>query len=330
MLKDNHGRQVSYMRISVTDRCNLRCFYCWPKKFVRFIPHEDILTYEEILRLIRIGMSLGVDKVRLTGGEPFARKDFLGFLEQAVALNSGLDLRLTTNATMLRGKAAVLKDMGVKRLNISLDTLDRKKFERITGRDEHPLVIAAIDECLAQGLDIKINAVAMKGVNDDEVNDFLDLAATKSLDVRFIEFMPIGHKTIWSEEYFWPTRDIVATASRFADLRPLERHERSSGPARMFQIGEGPGRFGVISAVSDHFCAKCNRLRITADGRLRTCLFSDKEYRLRPILRSAHLGDEHLCRILTLANAIKPMGFEQLGKREGSSVCSRNMSAIGG
>jgi GTP 3',8-cyclase len=330
MLTDVHGRQISYLRISLTDRCNLRCFYCWPSKYVRFIPHRDILSYEEILRLVRIGSSLGVRKVRLTGGEPFVRKDFLTFLERMHGLDLGIDMRLTTNGTLLAGRVEQLKSMGLSTLNISLDTLKKDKFERITGRALIDQVRKGIDECLEHGLKVKVNAVALKGVNDDELRDFLEFASNNALEIRFIEFMPIGGKTIWDESHFWSGEDILAQAMRLASLKPVDEQEKTNGPARVFRIGDSPGRFGVISGVSGHFCGRCNRLRITANGRLRTCLFSDREYRLTPLLRSDRLGDEHLANVMRLASLKKPLGYLELARHSGQPVCRKNMSAIGG
>jgi GTP 3',8-cyclase len=330
MLTDEHGRQISYLRISLTDRCNLRCFYCWPSKYVRFIPHQEILRYEEIIRLVHIGSSLGVKKVRLTGGEPLVRKDFLSFLEKLHGQCLGVDLRLTTNGTLLPGRVGQLKAMGLSTLNISLDTLHKDKFERITGRALIDQVRTGIDECLEHGLKVKVNAVALKGVNDDELGEFIEFASTNGLEIRFIEFMPIGGKNIWDESHFWSGENILGQAMRLADLRPVDEQEKTNGPARVFRIGDGPGRFGVISGVSGHFCGRCNRLRITANGRLRTCLFSDKEYRLTPLLRSERLGDEQLARVMRLASIKKPLGYLELARHSGQSVCRKNMSAIGG
>jgi GTP 3',8-cyclase len=330
MLKDDHGREINYLRISLTDRCNLRCFYCWPSKYIRFIPHKDILQYEEILRLIRIGQELGVGKVRLTGGEPMVRREFLPFLERVQHMCSGIDLRLTTNGTLLAGRAARLKAMGLRTLNISLDTLDERKYERITGRPLYAKVRQGIDECLEHGLKVKINAVALRGVNDNEVESFIGLASTLGVEVRFIEFMPIGGKTIWDDAHFWSSEDILAEAMKYADLRHVPEGKRSSGPANVFRIGESGGRFGVISGVSGHFCGRCNRLRITANGRLRTCLFSDKEFRLTPLLRHEGLGDEFVTKVMRLASRKKPLGFLELAKHAGEAVCKKNMSAIGG
>ncbi|NLW80727.1 MAG: radical SAM protein, partial [Desulfovibrionales bacterium] len=193
MLVDSHGRKVSYLRLSITDRCNLRCLYCRPQDDWVFIPHQDILSYEEMFELVDAARHAGVEKIRLTGGEPFARKDFIPFVARLHRAFPELDLRITTNATMLEGRVAAIHDAGVVCLNISLDTLVRKKFEQITGVDAYDRVRSGIDACLRQGLRVKVNVVALKGVNDGELPGFVDFACTHGVDVRFIEFMPIGY-----------------------------------------------------------------------------------------------------------------------------------------
>lgn len=330
MLVDRHGRRISYLRLSVTDRCNLRCFYCRSQKCWNFIPHPDILTYEEMFELVGLSESLNVEKVRLTGGEPFVRKGFLGFLEKVVTTYPDLDLRITTNGTLLKDKISALADMGVSCLNISLDTMDRARFQEITGRDFFLQVREAIDACLDRGLRVKLNAVALKHVNHDELPEFVRFAKEHPVDVRFIEFMPIGDKTRWSPENYWSAGDVMDAAMELEEMEPVPGTERNGGPARIHTIKGGLGRFGVISAISDHFCSSCNRLRITSDGKLRTCLFSDKEYRLRGIMRSPKLGTDQLRRVISRANEVKPLGADLLEARKQAEVCTRIMSSIGG
>lgn len=331
-LTDQHGRGISYLRLSVTDRCNLRCRYCRSGGVLRMMPHDRMLTYEECLELIDVAVDLGMSKVRLTGGEPFVRKNFMQFLEQVLAAYPRLNLRLTTNGTLLDGKIPALKAIGVQALNISLDTLHRAKYQRITGRDFYLQVRRAIDQCLEDDLRVKINVVAMKGVNDDELADFIDLACRLPLDLRFIEFMPVGERTCWRPDQVWTAAEIVEQAQRIADVRPIRASGgRRHGPARMFHIEGGRGRLGVISPLSAHFCNLCNRLRITPNGRLRTCLFSDKEYDLLPVLRSPKLGRDQLRRIIILASKVKPVGAELLASLDREhAVCNTSMSAIGG
>ncbi|HKK32787.1 MAG TPA: GTP 3',8-cyclase MoaA [Desulfomicrobiaceae bacterium] len=330
MLVDRHGRKISYLRLSVTDRCNLRCFYCRSQKCWKFIPHPDILSYEEMFELIGLSESLNVEKVRLTGGEPFVRRGFLSFLEKVVKAYPDLDLRITTNGTLLKDKIDALVDMGVTCLNISLDTMDRARFKEITGRDFFPQVRQAIDTCLEKGLRVKVNSVALKNVNHDELPAFVRFARDYPVDVRFIEFMPIGDKTRWSRENYWSADEVMEAAMAVEDMDPVPGTERNGGPARIHTIRGGLGRFGVISAISDHFCASCNRLRITSDGRLRTCLFSDREYKLRGILRSPRLGTDHLRRVISRANEEKPLGADLLEAKKQAGVCNRIMSSIGG
>ncbi|MFV0422438.1 GTP 3',8-cyclase MoaA [Oleidesulfovibrio sp.] len=328
---DEYGRQVSYLRLSVTDRCNLRCMYCWTCDGLSFIPHTKILTYEEMLRLVDAAVSLGVEKVRLTGGEPFVRKGFLYLVESLAKRHPSLDVRITTNATLLAGKVAALRDLGVRYVNVSLDTFDRERFQKVTGRDMLRQVRRALDEVLEHQIGLKLNAVALRGFNDDELPVFLNFARRNPVDVRFIEFMPMGGCTRWREENFWSAKDILSQAGDYANLIPVQGRTRRSGPAKLYDIEGGKGRFGLITPLSDHFCKSCNRLRITPDGRLRTCLFSDKEYRLRPVIRHPKLGMEAARKIMQLAALRKPLGYRMLEHLHADgSVAEKRMSAIGG
>jgi cyclic pyranopterin phosphate synthase len=326
---DAKGRSVSYLRLSVTDHCNLRCLYC-DGRMAQRLTHADVLRYEEMLQLIALTEAMGIRKVRLTGGEPFVRRDFVEFVERARARFPALLLRITTNGTLLAPHAARLAAAGVDRVNISLDTLSRETFARVTGKDLYPEVRQGIDACLAAGMGVKINAVAMRGVNDGELAGFLALARELPVDVRFIEYMPMGGAA-WTTDQYWSAADILADAKALADLTPLPRDDADAGPAQMYAIEGGRGRFGLITPLSNHFCGSCNRLRITSNGLLRTCLFSDRTYRLRAALRHPKLGPEAVGRILRLALARKPVGAELLAARlEGRAVSATAMSAIGG
>jgi cyclic pyranopterin phosphate synthase len=330
MLIDSHGRKVSYLRLSITDRCNLRCLYCRPAAEWTFLPHEQILSFEEMAELVDVARLAGVEKVRLTGGEPFARKDFIPFVGRLHGKYPDLDLRITTNGTMLAGRVDELREAGISCLNISLDTLKREKFQDITGVDAYDQVRAGIDACLAGGLRVKVNVVALKGINDDELPGFVDFARSNGLDVRFIEFMPIGYQSRWSRDNYWPAEDIIAEVEQLVPLEEVLEASRNSGPARMYGIAGGSGRIGVISAVSNHFCESCNRFRVTSDGKLRTCLFSDREYDVRSILRDPGHTMQDLLDLFARANAEKPMGYRLLQDRERNQVCDRAMTAIGG
>lgn len=334
-LVDAHGRTVRYLRLSVTDRCNLRCLYCRSNAQERHIPHDNVLRYEEMLRLVEAAVGLGVEKVRLTGGEPFARKGVLHFLEMLRGRFPTVDVRMTTNGTLLRPHVAALRELGVGAVNISLDSFRPEGFEAVTGRNLLHEVRAAMDELMTAGIRIKLNAVGLRGINDSEMRAFLDFARHNPVDVRFIEFMPMGSGTRWSEEHFWPADHILAAAQREADLTPLEAESAGGGriyrgPARLFAIDGGLGRFGLITPMSNHFCASCNRLRVTSDGYLRTCLFADKEYRLRGIVRHPKLGQEALQRVMRRANTDKPLGEEILRARQATEVARKRMVDIGG
>ena len=331
MLIDSHGRKVSYLRLSITDRCNLRCLYCRPAAEWTFLPHEQILSFEEMAELVDVARLAGVEKVRLTGGEPFARKDFIPFVGRLHGKYPDLDLRITTNGTMLAGRIDELREAGISCLNISLDTLRREKFQDITGVDAFDQVRAGIDACLAGGLRVKVNVVALKGINDDELPGFVDFARSHGLDVRFIEFMPMGSDTLWSPENFWPASDIRAAVEQHVRLVPLgDANEGQRGPARMFALEGGKGRMGFITPLTNHFCLSCNRLRLTSDGHLRTCLFADREYPLRPLLRHPRVTDEHIARVIAQACKSKPVGADLLAARQGGAVASSKMVSIGG
>ncbi len=330
MKPDRHGRTVSYLRLSITDRCNLRCRYCGWGKDTEYIPHDSILTYEELLQLIGLAQRLGVSKVRLTGGEPMVRRGFMDFLGRAYSEHPDVDFRLTTNGTLLEGKVPALKAMGMQRINLSLDTLRRDVFQKLVGVDAFESVRNALDECLEHGLRVKLNVVALKGINEADIPGFMKLATEAPIDIRFIEFMPIGEATAWEERSYWPMKSILEHIERHVTLEPLSTHERTGGPARMYAIKGGKGRIGMISALSDHFCLTCNRLRVTSNGKLRTCLFSDKEYRLRAILRHPKLGIEQVARVIERAYQRKPIGAELLAAMARKQVAGSGMSRIGG
>jgi cyclic pyranopterin phosphate synthase len=326
---DEYGRIVRYLRLSVTDRCNLRCVYCRSVIKTRSIPHDRILRYEELLRLAGVGVKAGIRKIRVTGGEPFVRKGFMPFLRMLRAAHPDVDLRLTTNGTLLGEHIDELRGLRLGGVNISLDSLRPEGFQAATGRDLLPVVLRNIDALLAAGINVKINAVALKGINDREVRAFVDFAGRRPVDVRFIEFMPMGGGTGWSEERFQSAGNILAEAAKWAELAPCGA-DPADGPARMYSVVGGMGRFGVITPVSDHFCLTCNRLRVTPDGHLRVCLFDDREYRLSGILRHPRLGDLFLSEIFERACRRKPLGVDILRKRGENAVAEKSMLRIGG
>jgi cyclic pyranopterin phosphate synthase len=327
MLLDPFKRKINYLRISITDRCNLRCRYCMPEEGIPLIPHEEILTYEEILRITRVFATEGISKVRLTGGEPLVRKGMVDFVSHLSHIEEIKDLSLTTNGILLKEFAQDLKKAGLKRINISLDSLKKERFCQITRRDDFEKVWVGIEEALRVGFSpIKINMVAIQGLNDDEIESFAQLTLRLPLVIRYIEYMPSGN----GEE--WKGRDILTIPqikNRLANIGNLVPIPSSGwdGPAKRFRIEGALGEIGLIGPVSSHFCDDCNRLRLTPDGKIRTCLFSDEEIDVKELLRNGG-SDQDLKGRLLVALKKKPerhsINTHQFKK------CQRNMSAIGG
>ena len=327
-LIDSHARKIDYMRISVTDRCNLRCRYCMPEQGVRHLPHSEILSYEEILRMVGVAIRCGVTKVRVTGGEPLTRKGIIYFIGQLNRLPGLPDVTLTTNGVLLVSLAGELKRAGLKRINISLDTLKREKYHYITRRDLLPQVMEGIKAAEKAGLSpIKINCVAIKGFNDEEILDFVNLTLAHPYHVRFIEFMPLGENDYWSPDRALHTPQIMNTIKSTYALEPVASKIDQNGPARRFRIPGGRGEIGFISPLSQHFCDTCNRIRLTPDGRLRNCLFSDQEVNIKQALRSG-ARDEELERIIRDSISQKPSGHQL--QEDASHKCKRSMWKIGG
>lgn len=325
MLEDNYHRRIDYLRISVTDKCNLRCIYCWPWKEIGKKSHQEILRYAEVVRLASLMAQCGIKRIRLTGGEPLLKKGVIHLIEELARIESLEELSLTTNATMLAQFAWLLKKAGVGRVNVSLDSLNKDRYARITGGGKLDDVLTGIEEALAAGLNpLKINVVVMKGINDDELESFARLTLNKSLQVRFIEFMPINQERIsWSERYL-PSHILKARLAGSFELIPTNGLP-GNGPAEYYRINGALGRLGFISPVSDHFCSKCNRLRLTPDGYLRLCLGKEKEFDLKGPLRQG-ASDEELKKLIGQALKSKPRGHQfQLKELNG-----RQMSAMGG
>ena len=282
---DPNKRIINYLRLSITDRCNLRCSYCVGGQDFQYVPHNEILSYEEIMRLARLFIGLGIRKIRVTGGEPLVRKGVLHFLSQLSRIPDLDELTLTTNGVLLEEFAADLKKNGINRLNVSLDSLKPEKFERITGRNYFHKVWDGIQIAQKMGFHpLKINVVAMRGINDDEILDFARLAVETPYHVRFIEYMPVGKATSWSQSKFLSTGEIQRIIQEAIPLEVISSGP-TEGPAQRFKPGNGNGEVGFIGALTHHFCSTCNRLRLTATGKLRTCLLSDKEYDLKMPLR---------------------------------------------
>jgi len=324
---DGFNRRISYLRLSVTDRCNLRCIYCMPQEGLPLIRHEDILSYEEMLRIARIAAGNGITKIRLTGGEPLVRKNLTDFVAELHKIPGISEISMTTNGILLENFAGPLRRAGMKRINISLDTLDPEKYRQITRRGEIRSVMAGIHAARVAGFDpIKINIVAMRGINDNEIRSFAELTIDRPVHIRFIEFMPIKEKTGWSKERFISNDEIKKEIESIGKLEPLPP-KHNSGPANMFRLRKARGNLGFISPLSNHFCDRCNRLRLTADGKLRTCLFSDDETDLKTPLRSGS-SDTGLLDLIVKAVLAKPERHTVLNAS--FKKCQRGMSAIGG
>jgi cyclic pyranopterin phosphate synthase len=298
-LVDQEKRHLNYLRISITDRCNLRCLYCVPEGRIPKLDHGDILSYEEILRLVRIGIQLGIRKVRITGGEPLVRKGAIEFLSRLTRIRELEDVSLTTNGVLLAPNAQRIFDAGIRRINISLDSLDPKKYAQITGYDQFEQVWSGIQRVREIGFaPIKINVVAMRGINDDEIIAFGRLSLDHPFHVRFIEYMPIGNSRTSSRDQIL-TPEIQKKIATIGELIPVD-HGQNDGPARRYRFARAKGEVGFISALSHHFCSRCNRLRLTADGKLRACLLSDRHEPLKELLRNGG-SDEQLAEIFRIA-----------------------------
>ena len=327
-LRDSYGRVADDLRISVTDRCNFRCIYCMPAEGLRWLSREDILRFEEILRLARLFVRrYGVRTIRLTGGEPLVRvriEELVGMINE---LDPTLDITMTTNGVLLRDKAEALARAGLKRVNISLDTLHIDRFQEIARRDAFARTFQGIQAAEDAGLrPIKLNMVVLKGKNDDEVVDFARLAREKGYEVRFIEFMPLDGDGIWSNDLVVPSRRIQEQIEDLFPLQPVVSNR--PGPSTNFRFADGaPGGVGFISSVSQAYCTTCNRIRLTAEGGLRTCLFSLQETPLRELLRSG-VSDDHLGGVIERAVWGKEEGH--LINQQGFIRPAKSMSQIGG
>ena len=327
-LKDTFGRTIDDLRISLTDRCNFRCIYCMPAEGLPWLPRREILTYEEILHLARIFIGLGIHTIRLTGGEPLMRQDVEVLIAGLVRLDATLDLSMTTNGFFLVEKVQRLADAGLKRINVSLDSLQPERFERMVRRDGQLVskILAGIRLAREAGLNpIKLNCVIMRGYNDDEIADFARLGREQDVQVRFIEYMPLDAQGRWTMDTVVPGAEIHA---RVHAVYPL-RSEQGNGsePATVHHFADGRGSIGIIASVSQPFCDSCNRVRITADGHLRTCLFSLTDHDLKGLLRSG-ASDEDLADFI-IATVWKKEAGHKINQPDFVKP-DRSMSAIGG
>lgn len=323
---DRYGREINYLRISVTDRCNLRCIYCMPPEGIPLMSHEDILRYEEIIRLAGLVYDLGFRKFRITGGEPLVRRGLPNLVRELAFLGENVDLSITTNGVFLTKYAEELKAAGLRRINISLDTLSKEKFQRISRLNLFDDVIGGISSAIRVGFDpIKINVVVVKGINDDEVLDFAAMTEDQPLWVRFIELMPFSRNN-WREENFISADEIRRQIEAKYKLVEI-MGSGGVAPAKDFLIENHKGRIGFIAPISKKFCDLCNRIRLTADGHLLPCLHSNIELDIRTPMR-AGASDDELKLILQDAMLAKPMGHTLCGGN--SEKAGRIMSRVGG
>jgi cyclic pyranopterin phosphate synthase len=326
-LRDGHGRRISDLRVSITDRCNFRCQYCMPAEGLPWFDREEILSFEEIERLVALLVRLGIEDVRLTGGEPLVRREFPKLAAMLAALDGIRDLSLTTNGFLLERQADALVAAGIQRVNVSIDSLQRDRFFQLTRRDALPQVLRGLEAIGAypQVRPVKVNAVALRDFTEREVGGFCDLARSTAFQVRFIEFMPLDADRAWTPEAVLRGEELRELIEA---LHPLEELPREpSATARVFRFADGRGEIGFVNPVSEPFCADCNRLRLTAEGRLRTCLFSLGETDLRGPMRGG-AGDEELERLIRAAVWRKELKHRV--NEPGFRHPPRSMSAIGG
>jgi cyclic pyranopterin phosphate synthase len=326
-LRDAHGRAITDLRVSVTDRCNFRCQYCMPAEGLPWLERDEILSFEEIDRLVRLLVAMGIADVRLTGGEPLVRRDFPRLVSMLAAIDGIEDLSVTTNGYLLERDAAALADAGIDRVNVSIDSLARDRFFQITRRDSLPQVLRGLEAIAAfeRIRPIKVNAVAMRDFTEREVAGFVELARTTDHQVRFIEFMPLDGDGAWRADSVLTGAEIRELIEREHPLVPLEREP--SATARVYRFADGRGEIGFINPVSEPFCSDCNRLRLTAEGKLRTCLFSMHETDLREPLRGG-ASDADLAEVIR--DAVWRKELKHHVGEPGFRPPPRSMSAIGG
>ncbi|MFF4418006.1 GTP 3',8-cyclase MoaA [Streptosporangium sp. NPDC001559] len=329
MLRDSFGRVATDLRVSLTDRCNLRCSYCMPPEGLEWLPKPELLTADEIVRLVTVAVErLGVTEVRYTGGEPLLRRELVDIVARTSALRPAPQVSLTTNGIGLARLAVPLAEAGLSRVNVSLDTLDRETFRRLAHRDRLPDVLDGLAAADAAGLrPVKINSVLMRGVNDHEAASLLRHCLERGYELRFIEQMPLDAQHGWRREDMITAEEILARLRESFDLTEADPGERGSAPAELFLVGGGPARVGVIGSVTRPFCGSCDRVRLTADGQVRNCLFATDESDLRAAMR-AGADDEELAERWLAAVRVKKAGH---GIDDPSFLQpSRPMSAIGG
>jgi cyclic pyranopterin phosphate synthase len=329
LLVDSYGRRIKSMRISITDKCNFRCTYCMPAEGLPWLKKSQILSYEELERITRVAVSIGIEQVRLTGGEPLVRRDVPEFVRQLRKIEGLRSLSITTNGILLKQQAKALAEAGLTRINVSLDSLVREKFAKLTRRDQLDRVLEGLEEVEKYPSihPIKINAVAVRGFSEDEVLDFVQFARKKGYVMRWIEFMPLDADQIWRKEDILTGGEILSIIeTKYGPLVPITSGDPSE-TARRYTFSDGIGEIGFINPVSEPFCSTCDRIRLTADGQLRTCLFATEETDLRAVLRSGG-DDEAIAR--TIRHAVWHKELKHYIGDKRFRRANRSMSMIGG
>lgn len=329
MWVDNHGRPLTYVRIAVTDRCNLRCFYCMPEEGIRYLPKKALLTFEEISRLVTLMASQGISKVRFTGGEPFVRNDFIDLVGTVSQIPGITNIHLTTNGVLTAPHVKHLKAAGVKSVNLSMDSLDRQRFKEITRRDEFDRVMETFYLLLENDIHVKINAVVMEGKNTDDILPLVDLTRTLPVSVRFIEEMPFNGAGSHYPTLVWTYKKIIEhIRMHHPSLTKLEDEAHTT--SYNYAIKDHVGNVGVIAAFSRTFCGTCNRIRITAQGVLKTCLYDDGVLNVRDLMRAGATDEELLGELNKAFQGRAKDGFEAELKRKINNPATESMSTIGG
>ncbi|GBG57570.1 GTP 3',8-cyclase [Sporomusaceae bacterium FL31] len=324
---DRFGRSIDYLRISVTDRCNFRCVYCMPPQGIELLDSSEILTYEELLRIITVLGQVGVNKIRLTGGEPLVRPGIVDFIRRVSSIRTVKDIALTTNGSLLAGMAGDLKQAGLQRVNISLDTIDAQRFAAITGRDNLAQVLAGLDRAVAVGFSpVKLNVVLTEMLSEQDIIYFLDRVYQSPVAIRFIEYMPIGRQSIKSASLIHAVKTKLEHVSS-GKLQPAVAVQ-GSGPARYYRLPQAQGVFGFITPMSEHFCHKCNRIRLTADGKIKPCLLSNVELDIKQLMRSG-CGDQEIFQRFVQA-ILEKSHQHDLSDQQGNGEFTRAMFQVGG
>ncbi len=329
MLSDNHGRKINYLRLAVTDRCNLRCFYCMPEEGLNWLSRKELMTYEEMMQICRLLVKMGIQKIRITGGEPFVRKDIMQFLSSVSKLHGLNELTITTNGVLTAPYVKELKKIGVKSVNLSLDTLDANRFFTITGRDEFSNVMAALDELLRHDIEVKINAVVMDGKNTVDIIPLVELTKDLPVSVRFIEEMPFNGDGHIYNGLKWDYVTILEEIKKtYPEINKIPDHPFST--AYNYQIPGHKGSVGVIAAYSRTFCGTCNRIRITPVGELKTCLYDNSALNIKELIRAGSTEAQLKEMLLYSFNNRAADGWEAERSRGENKSIHESMATIGG